>query len=105
MSANCVGIRVANGPKLPGLERESVELHTLDEIDTVLSKIIEDWFAKAGDTALDLQSYLMYKGGSEVRILHKSDPKNVEDLKGVLRSLFVSAGVEMSAPTEQKGLE
>ncbi len=100
MSANVVGIRVANGLKLPGLERESVELHTLDEIDALLLETIERWFAKAGDAALDLQSYLMYIGGSEVQILHRREPKNIQDFIDVLRNLFVSAGVMVSAPTE-----
>lgn len=98
--SSVVGIRVANGPKLPGLERESVELHTRDEINTLLLKTIESWLTKAGDQALDLQSYLMYINGQEVQILHRSEPKNIQDFIDVLSALFVSAGVMESAPTE-----
>ena len=103
--SSVVGIRVANGPKLPGLERESVEIHIPDEIETLLVKTIQRWLAEAGDATLDLQTYLMYINEQEVQILHRSTPDNIPDFVDVLRDLFISAGVNVPAPTEQKTSE
>ena len=103
--SSVVGIRVANGPKLPGLERESVEIHIPDEIETLLVKTIQRWLAETGDTALDLQTYLMYINGQEVRIRHRSTPDNMPDFIDVFRALFISAGVNVPVPTEQKAVE
>lgn len=83
-----VGVRIVNRGEQPGSELGSIEIHTIEEIKTLLPAIIEGWVASATDKVLDLHMYLLLKNGTITPLISKTPIKSARDLQLVLLNTF-----------------